>query len=36
MTSQDGTHSSFQNVIGKFTLHAVQKPQNQKTTVIFI
>jgi hypothetical protein len=28
---KDGTHSSFQNVVGKFTSHAMQKPQNQKT-----
>jgi hypothetical protein len=30
MTSEDGTHSSFRNV-SKFTLHTVQKPQNQGT-----
>jgi hypothetical protein len=30
MTSQDGTHSGFRNVVGKFTSHTVQKPQNEK------
>ena len=33
MTSEDGTHSSFQNVVSKFTLHSVQKPQNQNTEI---
>jgi hypothetical protein len=27
-----GPHSGFQNVVSKFTLHTMQKPQNQKTT----
>jgi hypothetical protein len=30
MISKDGTHSRFQNVVSKFTLHTVQKPQHQK------
>jgi hypothetical protein len=25
MTSEDGAHSGFQNVISKFTLHTLQK-----------
>jgi hypothetical protein len=31
MTSDDGTHSSFRNVVGKFTSHTVHKPRSQKT-----
>jgi hypothetical protein len=31
MTSQNGTHSGSRNVVGKFTLHTVQNPQNQKS-----
>jgi hypothetical protein len=27
--SQDGTHSGFRNVIGKFTLRTVQKPKTK-------
>ena len=30
MTSQDGAHSGFRNVVSKFTSHTVQKPRNQK------
>jgi hypothetical protein len=30
MTNEDGTHSGFRNVVRNFTLHTVQKPQNQK------
>ena len=30
MTSKDGTHSGFRNVVGKFVSHTVQKPHNQK------
>jgi hypothetical protein len=32
--SEDGTHSGFYHVVGKFTSHTMQKPQNQKTTII--
>jgi hypothetical protein len=31
MSSEDGTHSGFQNVISKYTSHILQKSQNQKT-----
>ena len=31
VTIEDGTHSGFRNVVGKLTLHTVQKPQNQKS-----
>jgi hypothetical protein len=34
MTSEDGTHNDFRNVFEKFTSHPVQKPQNQKSTVL--
>jgi hypothetical protein len=34
MTIEDGTHSSSRNVVGKLTLHTVQKPQNQKSVFI--
>ena len=34
ITSEDGTHSGFRNVVSKFTSHTVQKPQNQKTTTL--
>jgi hypothetical protein len=34
MTSEDGTHSGSHNVVGKFTSHTVQKPQNQKSIFI--
>jgi hypothetical protein len=30
MASENGTHSGFRNVTGKFTSNTVQKPQNQK------
>jgi hypothetical protein len=33
MTSEDGTHSGFQNVISKFTLHTTQSRQNQKNNI---
>ena len=31
MTSGDGTHIGFRNVVTKLILHKVQKPQSQKT-----
>ena len=34
ITSEDGPHSGFRNIVGKFTSHIVQKPPNQKTTSI--
>ena len=34
MTIEDSTHSGSQNVVGKFTLHTVQNPQNQKSKSI--
>jgi hypothetical protein len=34
MTIKDGTHSGSRNVVGKLTLHNVQKPQNQKSVFI--
>ena len=30
MTTEDEIHSSFQNVVSKFTSHTVQKHENQK------
>jgi hypothetical protein len=33
MTSEDGTHSGFRNVVSKFTSQTVQKPQNQKSNI---
>jgi hypothetical protein len=30
MTSEDGTHSGYRNVVGKFTSHIMQKPQKKK------
>jgi hypothetical protein len=34
MTIEDGTHSGSRNFVGKFTLHNVQNPQNQKSVCI--
>jgi hypothetical protein len=34
LTSEDGTHREFRNVVGKLTLHIVQLPNNQETTLI--
>jgi hypothetical protein len=34
MTSGDGTHSSFRNVVGKFISHTVRKSPNQKKEFI--
>jgi hypothetical protein len=34
MTIEDGTHSGSRNVVGKFTLHTVQNPQNKKVSVL--
>jgi hypothetical protein len=31
LTIEDGNHGGSQNVVGKFTLHTVQNPQNQKS-----
>jgi hypothetical protein len=31
MTSEDGTHSGYQNITGELTSHTMQKPQNQKS-----
>jgi hypothetical protein len=31
MTIENGTHSGSRKVVGKFILHTVQKPQNQKS-----
>jgi hypothetical protein len=33
MTSENGIHSSFQNIVGKLISHTVQKPQSQKTFI---
>ena len=33
MTIEYGTHSGSRNVVGQFTLHAVQNPQNQKSSI---
>jgi hypothetical protein len=34
MTIEDVTHSGSRNVVGKFILHTVQNPQNQKSVFI--
>jgi hypothetical protein len=34
MNSEDGTHSGFRNVVGKFTSHNVQKLQSQKNSIV--
>ena len=34
MTIEDGTHSGSWNVVGKLTLHTVQKPQNRESIFI--
>jgi hypothetical protein len=34
MTIEDVSHSCFRNVVGKFTLHAVQNSQNQKSVLL--
>ena len=36
MTSEGGSHSGSRNVVGKFTSHTVQKPQNQKSATFFV
>lgn len=33
MTSKDGTHRGFQNVVSKFASHIAQKPKSQKTNL---
>jgi hypothetical protein len=33
VTTEDGTHSSSQNVISELILHTVQKPQNQEISI---
>ena len=30
MTREDGNHGGFPDVVGKFTSHTVQNPQNEK------
>jgi hypothetical protein len=34
LTSEDGTHRYFRNVVGKFASHIVQRPRNQETVLI--
>jgi hypothetical protein len=34
ITIEEGTHNGSRNVVGKFTLHTVQNPQNQKSVFI--
>ena len=34
MTTEDGTHRSFRNVVGKFASHTVQQPKNKITIFI--
>jgi hypothetical protein len=36
MTSEDVNQNGFRNVVSKFTLHSVQKPQSQKTVGIYV
>jgi hypothetical protein len=35
MTIEDGTHRGSRNVVKKFTLHTVQNPQNQKSSILW-